>query len=112
MPSNLRDSLAGRSLRTLALLAAGALVAGCSSAGTAGTASSGSGGKADPVKVGLVYSRSGLLAAYGKQYEEGFTAGLAYATHGTGKVGGPPRSRSPSRTTPATRPRRSPRRRP
>ncbi|MFG2310839.1 substrate-binding domain-containing protein [Streptomyces sp. NPDC048566] len=90
MPSNLRDSLAGRSLRTLALLAAGALVAGCSSAGTAGTASSGSGGKADPVKVGLVYSRSGLLAAYGKQYEEGFMAGLAYATHGTNKVAGHP----------------------
>ncbi|GAB1332723.1 substrate-binding domain-containing protein [Streptomyces sennicomposti] len=73
----------------LTLLAAGALVAGCSSAGTAGTSAAGD-KASDPVKVGLVYSRSGLLAAYGKQYEEGFKAGLAYATHGTGKAGGHP----------------------
>ena len=35
-----------------------------------------------PVKVGLVYSQSGALACYGKQYIEGFKAGLAYATNG------------------------------
>ncbi|MGW5667658.1 substrate-binding domain-containing protein [Micromonospora sp. NPDC003776] len=45
------------------------------------------GGDAAPVKVGLVYSQSGPLASYGKQYIEGFKAGLDYATKGTGKVG-------------------------
>ncbi|MEV8126189.1 substrate-binding domain-containing protein [Streptomyces sp. NPDC085944] len=80
----------GRALGgALALCVASALLVGCSSAGTAGTEADGSGGDA-PVKVGLVYSRSGLLAAYGKQYAEGFKAGLAYATHGTNKAGGHP----------------------
>ncbi|MGR6322273.1 substrate-binding domain-containing protein [Micromonospora soli] len=45
------------------------------------------GGDAAPVKVGLVYSQSGPLASYGKQYIDGFKAGLDYATKGTGKVG-------------------------
>ncbi|MEO3777074.1 substrate-binding domain-containing protein [Micromonospora sp. B11E3] len=45
------------------------------------------GGDAAPVKVGLVYSQSGALASYGKQYIEGFKAGLDFATNGTGKVG-------------------------
>ncbi|MFG1952251.1 substrate-binding domain-containing protein [Micromonospora sp. NPDC048830] len=45
------------------------------------------GGDAAPVKVGLVYSESGALASYGKQYIEGFKAGLDFATNGTGKVG-------------------------
>jgi branched-chain amino acid transport system substrate-binding protein len=40
-----------------------------------------------PVRVGLVYSRSGPLASYGKEYLEGFKAGLDYATKGTNKVG-------------------------
>ncbi|MFB7596140.1 substrate-binding domain-containing protein [Streptomyces sp. NPDC056160] len=89
MRSRATETLRNRSVPILTLLAAGALVAGCSSAGTAGTASAGD-KASDPVKVGLVYSRSGLLAAYGKQYEEGFKAGLAYATHGTNKAGGHP----------------------
>ncbi|MFF3851816.1 substrate-binding domain-containing protein [Micromonospora sp. NPDC002575] len=48
---------------------------------------SGGGDGAAPVKVGLVYSQSGALASYGKQYIEGFRAGLDFATKGTGKVG-------------------------
>ncbi|MCG5468875.1 substrate-binding domain-containing protein [Micromonospora sp. LAH09] len=48
---------------------------------------SGGGDNAAPVKVGLVYSQSGALASYGKQYIEGFKAGLDFATKGTGKVG-------------------------
>ncbi|MET8305814.1 MULTISPECIES: substrate-binding domain-containing protein [unclassified Micromonospora] len=47
----------------------------------------GGGDSAAPVKVGLVYSQSGALASYGKQYSEGFKAGLDFATQGTGKVG-------------------------
>lgn len=48
---------------------------------------SGGGDSAAPVKVGLVYSQSGVLATYGKQYIEGFKAGLDHATKGTNKVG-------------------------
>jgi branched-chain amino acid transport system substrate-binding protein len=45
------------------------------------------GGNTTPVKIGLVYSQSGALASYGKQYKEGFEAGLKYATKGTNKIG-------------------------
>src|SRR5947199_5693229 len=38
--------------------------------------------------VGIVYSRTGLLAAYGGEYVEGLKYGLQYATNGTGKVNG------------------------
>ena len=38
--------------------------------------------------VGIVYSRTGLLAAYGAEYIEGLKLGLNYATKGTNKVNG------------------------
>lgn len=38
--------------------------------------------------VGIVYSRTGLLAAYGAEYIEGLKLGLQYATSGTNKVNG------------------------
>ena len=41
-----------------------------------------------PVNVGLVYSKTGLLASYGAQYAEGFAIGLDYATNHTGAAGG------------------------
>jgi branched-chain amino acid transport system substrate-binding protein len=41
-----------------------------------------------PVNVGLIYSKTGLLAGYGAQYAEGFAIGLDYATHGTGMAAG------------------------
>ncbi|MDC5699194.1 substrate-binding domain-containing protein [Intrasporangium calvum] len=53
-----------------------------------GTAGAGGGTSAAPVKVGLVYSKSGPLATYGEQYRQGFTAGLDYATKGTGAAAG------------------------
>ncbi|MFD3656933.1 substrate-binding domain-containing protein [Streptomyces sp. NPDC058620] len=77
-----------RSLTAAALGAAALLLAGCTAAGQAGGSDSADGGKDESVKVGLVYSRTGLLAAYGKQYRDGFMAGLDYATKGTGKAGG------------------------
>jgi branched-chain amino acid transport system substrate-binding protein len=40
------------------------------------------------VRVGIVYSKTGLLAAYGAQYVQGLKLGLKYATKGTGKVNG------------------------
>lgn len=72
-----------RSLTGAALMMVAFAAVGCSS--PTGTDS---GGDSAPVKVGLVYSQSGPLASYGKQYRDGFTAGLAYATKGTGKVNG------------------------
>jgi branched-chain amino acid transport system substrate-binding protein len=38
--------------------------------------------------VGVVYSRTGLLAAYGAEYVQGLKLGLKYATNGTNKVNG------------------------
>ena len=40
------------------------------------------------VKVGIVYSRTGLLSAYGAQYIQGLRLGLQYATNGTNRIGG------------------------
>jgi len=51
------------------------------------TATGGGGASTAPVKVGIVHSQTGALASYGKQYIDGFRAGLAYATNGTNKVG-------------------------
>jgi branched-chain amino acid transport system substrate-binding protein len=38
--------------------------------------------------VGIVYSRTGLLSAYGGEYIQGLKLGLKYATKGTNKVNG------------------------
>jgi branched-chain amino acid transport system substrate-binding protein len=67
----------------------------CLVAGLAGAAASartvpqaGAETSADPVKVGIIYSRTGLLSAFGAQYVQGLRLGLEYATKGTGKVNG------------------------
>ncbi|WP_412543972.1 substrate-binding domain-containing protein [Longispora sp. K20-0274] len=73
-----------RGLAVGAVLALG--LAGCSSP----TAAPQDGAAKGPVKIGLVYSKTGALASYGKLYAEGFRAGLDYATKGTGKVNGRP----------------------
>lgn len=41
-----------------------------------------------PIEVGIVYSRTGLLAAYGAQYLQGLRYGLSYATKGTNAING------------------------
>ena len=38
--------------------------------------------------VGIVYSRTGALSAYGAEYVEGLKYGIQYATNGTGMVNG------------------------
>ncbi|MDQ1528765.1 MAG: branched-chain amino acid transport system substrate-binding protein, partial [Actinomycetota bacterium] len=38
--------------------------------------------------VGIVYSRTGLLSAYGAEYVQGLKYGIQYATKGTNKVNG------------------------
>lgn len=40
------------------------------------------------VTVGIITSETGPLASYGKQYLDGFKAGLDYATDGTGAIDG------------------------
>ncbi|MEV0392116.1 substrate-binding domain-containing protein [Polymorphospora rubra] len=69
------------------MMAAALVVAACGSPQESAT---GGGDSTAPVKVGLVYSQSGPLATYGKQYIEGFRAGLAHATGGTNKIGDRP----------------------
>src|SRR3954470_17208796 len=56
-------------------------------AGTA-TVAARSGKSTASYNVGIVYSRTGLLAAYGGEYIEGLKLGLNYATKGTNKVNG------------------------
>src|SRR4051794_9248198 len=42
------------------------------------------------VNVGIIYSRTGLLSAYGAEYIEGLKLGLKYVTHGTNQINGHP----------------------
>jgi branched-chain amino acid transport system substrate-binding protein len=60
--------------------------------GAAGTAVSGTQRDAhatkSSVKVGIIYSRTGALAAFGGEYIEGFRYGIKYATNGTNTVNG------------------------
>jgi branched-chain amino acid transport system substrate-binding protein len=62
----------------LAALAAAA----CGTSPSAG----GSGGDA-PVKVGMIYEGTGIYSVYEQEWRQGFTIGLDYATHDTGKAG-------------------------
>lgn len=55
---------------------------------TDGSNASGGPAGGETVQVGIVYSETGPLAAYGKQYKAGLEAGIAYATDGTGAVDG------------------------
>jgi branched-chain amino acid transport system substrate-binding protein len=71
----------------LGLSLTAAFASACSSPKEAAQEPAGDGA---PIKVGLVYSQTGPLAGYGKQYIEGWKAGLAFATKGTGKVGNRP----------------------
>ena len=72
--------------RILASLTASALAVQLLAFGAA--APSRAAGPKSPVNVGLVYSKTGLLASYGAQYIEGFNAGRDYATHHTGAANG------------------------
>ncbi|MFG1841154.1 substrate-binding domain-containing protein [Micromonospora sp. NPDC049175] len=74
-----------RAFLSAATMMAAALAA--TACGSPQDTATGGGDNAAPVKIGLVYSQSGALASYGKQYIEGFKAGLDFATKGTGKVG-------------------------
>src|SRR4051812_31667520 len=78
-PATSRRTILGAVVAVAAVTAAGC--------GSPKDAADGGGDASAPLKVGIVYSQSGPLATYGKQYAEGFKAGLDYATMGTGKIG-------------------------
>jgi len=61
---------------------------GASSPGAAAPSGGGTSAGGEPYKIGLVYSKTGALSAYGEQYRQSFTVGLDYATKGTGAVNG------------------------
>jgi branched-chain amino acid transport system substrate-binding protein len=80
----------GRLLILLTIVAAAVslgLTAATASAHTDGVASA-SRADAGTVRVGIVYSRTGLLAAYGAEYIQGLRLGLKYLTNGTNTVAG------------------------
>ncbi len=54
---------------------------------TAGVALAGEQRATKTIKVGVIYSRTGLLSAFGAEYIQGLRLGLEYATKGTNKVG-------------------------
>ncbi|MGE5690165.1 MAG: substrate-binding domain-containing protein [Pseudomonadota bacterium] len=77
----------GRWQRVAALAGAVAVLAAVGARAEAGYGRA-DGATAGTVKVGIVYSRTGLLSAYGAEYIQGLRMGLAYATKGTNKVNG------------------------
>jgi branched-chain amino acid transport system substrate-binding protein len=94
-------SLRKPGIRQLAIAASVALlVTACGTSATSSTTSSSTSSAASkaqaaaatgtPVKVGMVYEKTGIFAAYAQQYQQGFEIGLSYATGGTGKVNGHP----------------------
>jgi branched-chain amino acid transport system substrate-binding protein len=70
------------------LTAAAFAVAGLAGIGGAVVESSQARAESHTVKVGIVYSRTGLLSAYGAQYIQGLRFGLSYLTKGTNRVNG------------------------
>lgn len=66
--------LRGRRLALVTAVCALAVTVGAATA--AAHVESSSGTQASTVKVGIVYSRTGLLAAYGAQYVDGLRLGL------------------------------------
>ncbi|MFE7507101.1 substrate-binding domain-containing protein [Promicromonospora sp. NPDC057488] len=81
-----------RTRKSLMAVAAAAVtglaLAACAPTGASSTGGSGDDESAAPIDVGIVYSESGPLAAYGAAYKQGFEAGIDYATDGTGTVAG------------------------
>src|SRR5215207_328192 len=71
-----------------ALATATVLLAGFAGSAEAKSDVAKSSAAAAPYKVGIVYSRTGLLAAYGAEYIQGLRYGLAYATQGKLTVNG------------------------
>jgi branched-chain amino acid transport system substrate-binding protein len=70
------------------LVAGAAAIAVVAGIGGAVAESSQARAESHTVRVGIVYSRTGLLSAYGAQYIQGLRFGLQYLTKGTNRVNG------------------------
>lgn len=78
-----------KSLLASVVLAASVALAACAPGTSTAPGGSGSAGQStEPIKVGIIYSQTGPLGAYGKTYREGLEAGIKHATNGTNKVNG------------------------
>ncbi len=79
----------GRWIRLVVAAVAVSVLAAIGGSAQAGRATSNgpAAAKNHAIKIGIVYSRSGPLSAYGAQYIQGLRLGLQYATKG-GKVNG------------------------
>jgi len=74
--------------RRWAWLTAGCAVVVLAGVGAAAVEQSQARAENHTVRVGIVYSRTGLLSAYGAQYIQGLRLGLSYLTKGTNRVNG------------------------
>lgn len=72
-------------LGLVSVLSVSMLMAGCSSSSTGGNSDTGS---KEPIKIGVVTSKSGALEAYGMQEINGLNLGIKYATGGTNEING------------------------
>jgi branched-chain amino acid transport system substrate-binding protein len=71
-----------------AALATGLAVTSCAPSPSGEGDAAGAAGGPESINVGIVYSKTGPLAAYGDAYYEGLQAGIDYATDGSGEVNG------------------------
>lgn len=78
----------GSRRRLIAVFAAAIVLLAALAAGAQARTTASEAAAADPLKVGIIYSRTGLLAAYGAEYLSGLRWGVNYATSGTNKVKG------------------------
>jgi branched-chain amino acid transport system substrate-binding protein len=91
VPRHLRKPfVTGLAAAGVALLVAACGTSATSTGNTASTSKSDNSTTGTPVKVGMVYEKTGIYSAYAQEYQQGFDIGLAYATGGTGKAGGHP----------------------
>jgi branched-chain amino acid transport system substrate-binding protein len=77
-----------RWLRATLVAAFAVVVAGVVASAGYGRSDAAATAQKHTIKVGIVYSRTGLLSAYGAEYVQGLKLGLEYATKGTGMVNG------------------------
>src|SRR5437870_6886790 len=84
VPTHVEEQNMRRRL-TLALLTVGAVALLAATGTVTASARHASAGQ---YNVGIIYSRTGLLGAYGAEYVEGLKFGIQYATNGTGTVNG------------------------
>jgi branched-chain amino acid transport system substrate-binding protein len=78
----------GIRLKAAAVLGAAVVLLAALAAGAQARPGASDAAASHTIKVGIIYSRTGLLGAYGAEYLSGLRLGLNYATKGTNKVNG------------------------